>query len=471
MVKTNRLQELLIRFSEPDRSLITAKYLDVFKFPIERAPGRSQYTPEEANPGDFTPSPINWPLDFTKVIDELYLMTSMMYGLSESDRSEGLEKLQELAELILNKTFEAVTILDMPRLFVQLSKEYQVGDSTVRILGLTDEYGYTDEEVIEKVKFSITNDIATRKLEPISDLIYWEALQPEGGEYIEGSLTCTGVVYQAVPEQYVHQHPQSAMTVQVIDGEWQYIWDESHIPSRFRFNGISGNCDYLVGSPFEIDSYILSFSEPERSTALNRFNDLMQFVVSSLRAQVTPAKTNENHPSTILNLKDFTTQNAKVRSDIEDMNQSLVYLYMVVNRLTGDARAVALTKFNELVEIIESVASKMTLPSRSKSVMFVQFAKDYRVGDSTTRIFGVTCDFGYSQEEVMGNITFALNNPETAYIKLGPATSFIEWQNELPEGSEYIEGSFTCTGVVYPSFHDVYLDLCPQPDPLEATDR
>ncbi|MBL1176687.1 MAG: hypothetical protein FWK01_16430 [Pantanalinema sp. GBBB05] len=187
--------------------------------------------------------------------------------------------------------------------------------------------------------------------------------------------------------------------------------------------------------------------------------------------QTVSIKNGKIHLRALISLGDFTTHGNDVLSEIENINNALVSLHEIVNRLGGTDRAEALTKFRELVAIVEGVTSKMTRPILDKSATFVQFAKDYHVGNSTTRIFGVTCDVGYTHEEVMENIKFSLNNPDIAYIKLKPTSKFIEWQDDLPEGSEYIEDSFTCTGVIYPSFHEVYMDLCPKHAPLEEASR
>lgn len=149
------------------------------------------------------------------------LMLSGMIGsdhLVEDERAIARSLFEELLE-ILERVIPTQTrsLLNMPELYVQFAKQYRVGDETVRVLGLAAEYGYSNEEALEKIRFSMTNDIAVRKLEPTSNLIYWESSLPEGGEYIEGSFSCTEVIYQSLPEQYVHSHDPS-FRVRVVSG-------------------------------------------------------------------------------------------------------------------------------------------------------------------------------------------------------------------------------------------------------------
>ncbi|MBL1176688.1 hypothetical protein [Pantanalinema sp. GBBB05] len=251
--KTDRLEDLLPRLPEPDRSIILTNRDELLRFIIESPRNRGiaqnteinanqqsvQDTNVEQDEGDnnnpISDSEIEWPLDFIRIKDDLYSFVYMIDPLPEPARSEGLRKLLELGKLILDSTFKAVSVLDMPMQYVQFSKDYRVGESTIRILGLTYEFGYTEEEVIEKTKFLMTSDIASKKHNPTASHIYWDAPTPDGGEYIKGSFSCTGVVYQAIPEQYIHEHSQGSIPIRIVNGMWQHNLDDIR-PYRSEYN-------------------------------------------------------------------------------------------------------------------------------------------------------------------------------------------------------------------------------------------
>ncbi|MGI0485902.1 hypothetical protein ACN4EK_10725 [Pantanalinema rosaneae CENA516] len=154
-------------------------------------------------------APKDWPADFAKVITAFDGLLYIIKMLPEPEISIGWQKYTELTKYILGVTRKQTqSLLDTPVRYVQLAKEYQVGESTVRVLGLVFETGWSDEEALNKAKFLMTSEIAFSKLDPTSG-IYWEAPIPKDRVYVEGSFSCTGVVYQAIPEQYAHQHFQS----------------------------------------------------------------------------------------------------------------------------------------------------------------------------------------------------------------------------------------------------------------------
>ncbi|MGI0485903.1 hypothetical protein ACN4EK_10730 [Pantanalinema rosaneae CENA516] len=229
---TYGIDDLLIRLPEPNRSYIITKHLELLMFitiNYKRGVTPAVQKPAEDVEEDKDDSEVVWPPDFLVVIDDLLHLEFIMQYLPEPARSEGSEKLMELSKLILTNTPRSGSILDMPMQFVQFSKEYLVGDSVTQILGLTNEYGYTDEEVLEKTKFLMTTKDAIKERSPTSTHIYWEAPIPEGGQYVEGSFSCTGVVYQAIPEQYVHWHYRSSASVRIVDGMWQHDSDDRPI--------------------------------------------------------------------------------------------------------------------------------------------------------------------------------------------------------------------------------------------------
>ncbi|MBL1176685.1 hypothetical protein [Pantanalinema sp. GBBB05] len=225
--ETYSIGDLLVRLPEPNRSSITTKHLELLKFITDNYQKGITPAVQGSNEGKSEGDPeVVWPPDFLEVRDDLLHLGFIVNLLPEPAHSKGLEKLMELAELTLTNTPRNGTILDMPMQYVQFSKDYLVGDSVTQILGLTYEYGYTDEEVLEKTRFLITSDSAIKKHNPDAEHIYWEAPIPEGGQYVEGSFSCTGVVYRAIPEQYIHQHYQATAPVCIVDGMWQYVLDD-----------------------------------------------------------------------------------------------------------------------------------------------------------------------------------------------------------------------------------------------------